>query len=703
MADFRKWILALTVLALVAGLASAQVNNGGTGATPLSCVASTSVPPQLRSEGMTELIGDIVLNCTGGTTPGVPNGGSANSSTYGSQIPTANVTVYLNGTVTSRLTSSSNSASEALLLIDEPGSGLPGYGPTVPLTVCTSANQSANTCPEYIGNTAAPLSGVNVPVQTNPCPSGVCATTTYTAGWNAWQGTVSGSSVTFFGVPVLAPGTTGTRVFRITNVRVNANGITGGGPIPASVVAAVAISGSTSVPVVNPQLTPGFITQSLSTSIRDFAGGSFSNATPGLTQPIQCLEYNGNGKLLGQANLQFSELTPNAFKTRVMPGTFIGPASAAPALNPNGGGGTGQAGAVSGAASSTNAVQNVPGYIYVGESGFIVPALTLGNNFPAGLADFGTRLEATFSNIPSGISVYVSTTNTIGTVAATQSTTYAVLVPSENSVENTSTGGTNTPGVTATGTTNNSGQGSASVNGIAYYQLPIVNGSAMAVYEIVNSYSTLNESPNFMVWISYTASPATNNPAPGTMTVNMAYAPNPTSGLFTAAQGAAASASLNIPRFADTSTAINIAQVTICQTALLFPFITNQNGFDTGMAIADTSVDPFGTAAQNGTCTLNWYSNATTSSNPAASTLGAGGVGSTTPIAGGTVVTALASTTVPGFQGYMIAVCNFQYAHGFAFVSDLGARQLAMGYLPLVMNQPMAAWRPTGIGEVLEH
>jgi len=34
----------------------------------------------------------------------------------------------------------------------------------------------------------------------------------------------------------------------------------------------------------------------------------------------------------------------------------------------------------------------------------------------------------------------------------------------------------------------------------------------------------------------------------------------------------------------------------------------------------------------------------------------------------------------------MIANCNFQYAHGFAFVSDVGARNLAMGYLALVFN-----------------
>jgi len=38
-----------------------------------------------------------------------------------------------------------------------------------------------------------------------------------------------------------------------------------------------------------------------------------------------------------------------------------------------------------------------------------------------------------------------------------------------------------------------------------------------------------------------------------------------------------------------------------------------------------------------------------------------------------------------GFSGYMIAQCRFQFAHGFAFISDLGARNLAMGYLALII------------------
>ena len=36
----------------------------------------------------------------------------------------------------------------------------------------------------------------------------------------------------------------------------------------------------------------------------------------------------------------------------------------------------------------------------------------------------------------------------------------------------------------------------------------------------------------------------------------------------------------------------------------------------------------------------------------------------------------------------MWAVCNFQFAHGFAFISDVGARNLAMGYLAVVITDP---------------
>jgi hypothetical protein len=102
------------------------------------------------------------------------------------------------------------------------------------------------------------------------------------------------------------------------------------------------------------------------------------------------------------------------------------------------------------------------------------------------------------------------------------------------------------------------------------------------------------------------------------------------------------------------------------QTELLFSFVTNQTGFDTGLTIANTTEDPFGTPNVSGTCTLNFYDG--TNAHPAY----------TTPtIPAGTVHTDLVSTRAPNFQGYIIAVCNFPKAKGGAFTTDVGARNIA--------------------------
>src|SRR5215472_8522364 len=42
-------------------------------------------------------------------------------------------------------------------------------------------------------------------------------------------------------------------------------------------------------------------------------------------------------------------------------------------------------------------------------------------------------------------------------------------------------------------------------------------------------------------------------------------------------------------------------------TALLFPFATDQAGFDTEITISNTSKDTEGSTPQAGTCTLNFY------------------------------------------------------------------------------------------------
>jgi hypothetical protein len=51
----------------------------------------------------------------------------------------------------------------------------------------------------------------------------------------------------------------------------------------------------------------------------------------------------------------------------------------------------------------------------------------------------------------------------------------------------------------------------------------------------------------------------------------------------------------------------------------------------------------------------------------------------------------------------MFAQCNFQFAHGFAFISDLGARNLAMGYLALVVNNGVLVRANAPPAESLAH
>jgi hypothetical protein len=330
----------------------------------------------------------------------------------------------------------------------------------------------------------------------------------------------------------------------------------------------------------------------------------------------------------------------------------------------------------------TQPVQNVPGQIYNSESGLQIPQTGISNH---GLADYGTRLKAVFNNVPAGVRLFVSTTNVINdfqlSVPTGTNFSVAQLVASETGAFAAQPGNTS---ITIGNTVNPTGLA----------EIPVVNGTATAVWEVISTNpsaiegnttsvtnSTINQSNpgtfDFAVYQQFTANPGANSPPVGQATVNMSYAPTPPNA-FSAAAGGAASSSLTIPRFADTSSATNILSIVLCNTVLLFPFVTNQNGFDTGLAISNTTTDPFGTRTQNGSCTLNFYG---ASAPPAVNTGN---------IATATTYVTLASTAASGFQGYMIASCNFQLAHGFAFVSDIGARNLAMGYLALVL--------PTGTG-----
>jgi hypothetical protein len=170
-----------------------------------------------------------------------------------------------------------------------------------------------------------------------------------------------------------------------------------------------------------------------------------------------------------------------------------------------------------------------------------------------------------------------------------------------------------------------------------------------------------------------------------------------------------------IPRFATVHPFSGpFVSIILCQTTLLYPFVTANpsgglgQGFDTGLAVANTSVDPFaslgipttpasGTLAQTGSCTLYPYgvSISSTGVQTAAPNPLPGCDTITNPVQGtncfpvvaaGSVQTVLASQVFPTFQGYVIAVCRFQYAHGYAAVTDLGLRGLFSSYLAIELE-----------------
>jgi len=290
------------------------------------------------------------------------------------------------------------------------------------------------------------------------------------------------------------------------------------------------------------------------------------------------------------------------------------------------------------------------------------------------------------------VSVYVSainltdgTTPTGGTPAGTGITPAPAASPELAYLVNTETGVDNPiplqTGLVDTGTE---------------WLLPVSStGTAQAVWEVVQTLPNTTENYDFGVYITF---PQNITPSPQGISAVLSYAPTPTAP-FSASAAGVASGSLTIPRFAIASAASGtpFLNINLCTTALLFPYITTsflvpgQSGFDTGISIANTTSDPFSTVNQAGTCTLYWYGGppgATTAATfPPATTLGAGGINSNVPILSGTTALTLASQSVPAnWSGYMIALCNFQFAHGYASVTDVGVRNIMASYLALVID-----------------
>jgi hypothetical protein len=146
-----------------------------------------------------------------------------------------------------------------------------------------------------------------------------------------------------------------------------------------------------------------------------------------------------------------------------------------------------------------------------------------------------------------------------------------------------------------------------------------------------------------------------------------------------------------VPAFVDNEVEGTGFTVNDCISILLFPWVANtaDGAYDTGFAISNTSLDPpvIGTEPQSGKVTMYFFRN-TGTNNPAPVVMSA-------DLDGGRTTTGVLSNMVSGeFLGYAIAVCEFQYGHGFAFINNPSpgtGGAFAQGYLGLSLTNPRDA------------
>jgi len=319
--------------------------------------------------------------------------------------------------------------------------------------------------------------------------------------------------------------------------------------------------------------------------------------------------------------------------------------------------------------------------------------LTTGVAAAADAPNSGTRIKVSFTNVPAGLNIYLPLTVSNNTVPVAPIITGVLTAQisetaATNGTANIQTAVTTPAQLVGVGAGVTLPAGNAVSGGT--FQVPVSNGSASAIYEVTADNPSIID--NFIIPVFLQA--GSNSIAPGTtsLTVAVSYAP--------------VTAATTIPSFAvGTSTsAVGLITFNTCTTTLLFPFVSNAAGFETGIAISNTSTSAIpstflGTgvkvAAQSGTCNLAFWG--TGGTNPTSVQAPNPNEGGTAPYASAesyafTLTQALAANTAnpATFTGFIIAQCNFQYAHGFAYITygGLGTpNAVAMGYLASVLTR----------------
>ncbi len=673
MVDLRRILLLVAAVALLSTLALAQTP----ASQGITCTVNAAVPTIIRDNANADQAGDIYISCTGG----VPTA-------FNEVIPHVNIQVFFTAPVTSKVVDLPKSGPnagqqklESILIVDELRNADNSPRMHEPCDASSASdvyNAALDRCDtrasgfpseSYLGEEPT-TQGSNTGSKPNifqaiSVPGATSSSQTY--------------SLAFYGVPFDPPGTLTTRILRITNVRLQSGGFASGGGIPAPIVASVNIQNTQGITLTQNTATVATVQKALTFD------------TTGKQGFLQCESQSGT---CPSFTVNFHEAQQAAFRKRngwITPDNYTYDVNDLLQEQNNPG-------------ALQSCVSYGPDIGCQGTEDMFTDEAFTGTVFEdAGVAKYGTRLLARFTNVPQGVHLLATTVSANFSSSYTDGIAKAILVPDAD--YNGDGGGMDPDGDQEVASDCTTWPSAQTARNLSELQYDTVDGSNVAwgTWEIVDADPGILQTVSFGIVVQYTADTSEDKPEVRDDTSVIGHmAPLDQTSVPATFSTAPA------PRFnPGTESKTGIINIARCRTNLLYPFVAQYGGpdspadfttFDTGIAIANTSADPFDYTAttqptpraQKGACKIYYYGTTGESDDPPPM--------ATTPViqAGKVYAFGLYGGSADGnipparnFEGYIIAVCDFQFAHGYAFLSNYGGGDYAQGYVALVMDADM--------------
>jgi hypothetical protein len=345
------------------------------------------------------------------------------------------------------------------------------------------------------------------------------------------------------------------------------------------------------------------------------------------------------------------------------------------------------------------------------------------NDGGIGVADYGTRFLITVNNLQNGVTL--SFPQTVSGDSGSPNLELALVTD---------------PNADGTGGTWSIAGAGASIAGAWTPTSGATSG--FVVYEVISDDPNLQESITVPAGVSDTIDLGENVPALGTnsatstSTATVSFAPiaadTPGKSLLWNSDHVNTTTYGSLPRFVVTQAPQSAVIINPCSCNLLYPWVVSGGGFDTGLAVINTSVSPaigsksylsWLNTSENGTVTLwftgtrggaevvNEYHPNPTLNEPAIY-VPAGGSFALVMSSGSSAVNfdpvpsgegTIASGVTAGFVGYIIATTTFQYCHGVAYVTPANDPFHGSYYEALELDIPHTLFRTGQFGENVGH